>query len=253
MHQTRWTRRGAIAAGCLLLELVAAPAPARPCDPWPGEPDPLPTSSDADELRAQWAELRALELVRAAVAFETPDPAEAQRLLNRALCFDPGRESVHRELARLALVRVHRPDVVRGSPVGAGDTDAWATLDRAIVLQTSGPPERPAGATLARTDARLADLAAQVQAARFEVALETAARARRDVRGLPRQERLPRAVRLEVLTATAQLALGRDDDARASLERALEVDPGLELDPRVTSPKVLRALEGARLASRGEP
>jgi hypothetical protein len=252
MYTVRTCRHRALGA-LLWVALVAAPIQASPCEPWPGEPEPLPTTTDADPLRAQWAELRVLELVRAASAFEPRDPAQAQRLLNRVLCFDPGSDGAHRALARLSLVQVHRPEVVRGTPSDAVRLDAWASLDRAIVMNTRRSPQPRPDAAIARADARLETLAGQLKAARFDDALATAAEARRDVRSLPAGERPARTVRLEVMTATAQLALGRDEDARASFERALDADPALALDPGVTSPKVLRALEGARLAREGRP
>ena len=65
-------------------------------------------------------------------------------------------------------------------------------------------------------------------------------------------ERALRA-RLEVLAAIAQVALGDDAAARRSFGRALEAQPGLELDPGRTSPKVMRALEGARAAAEASP
>jgi hypothetical protein len=55
-----------------------------------------------------------------------------------------------------------------------------------------------------------------------------------------------RRVRLEVLSATASIALGRDEAAHRSFERALRADADLELDPASTSPKVVRHLEATR-------
>ena len=53
-------------------------------------------------------------------------------------------------------------------------------------------------------------------------------------------------VRLELLTATRELALGRQEDASLSLERALAVDRGLELDPVRSPPKLRRLLDEVR-------
>lgn len=58
-----------------------------------------------------------------------------------------------------------------------------------------------------------------------------------------------RRVRLELLSATAQLALGDERAARESLIRAIESQPDLVLDPEKTPPKVMRALELARRAA----
>ncbi len=52
-------------------------------------------------------------------------------------------------------------------------------------------------------------------------------------------------VRLELVTATAQVALGREALAREAFARALSNDPELSLDPRTTSPKVLRVFHAA--------
>ncbi len=46
-------------------------------------------------------------------------------------------------------------------------------------------------------------------------------------------------------SATAYLALGQNDAALESLERALIADPDLELDPALTSPKVLAVFRAA--------
>ncbi|MBW2493828.1 MAG: hypothetical protein JRE43_03675, partial [Deltaproteobacteria bacterium] len=58
-------------------------------------------------------------------------------------------------------------------------------------------------------------------------------------------------VRLEIASATAHVALGRTEAALESLERALIADPNLELDPALTSPKVLAVFRAAR--GRGSP
>ena len=42
------------------------------------------------------------------------------------------------------------------------------------------------------------------------------------------------------------MALGQTDAALESLERALITDPSLELDPALTSPKVLAVFRAAR-------
>ena len=60
-----------------------------------------------------------------------------------------------------------------------------------------------------------------------------------------------RRARADVVAATAQVALGRDDEARRSFERALAADPALRLDPATTSPKVRRAFDAARAAKGG--
>jgi LysM repeat protein len=52
--------------------------------------------------------------------------------------------------------------------------------------------------------------------------------------------------RLEVIRATVQSAFGNLDAAQASLERALEANPDLELDPASTPRKVIGLLETIR-------
>ncbi|MCZ6463772.1 MAG: hypothetical protein O7A09_05500 [Proteobacteria bacterium] len=53
-------------------------------------------------------------------------------------------------------------------------------------------------------------------------------------------------VRLEVLSATALIALGRTSDARVRLAHAVRANPELQLDEQTTSPKVIRALDSLR-------
>ena len=57
-------------------------------------------------------------------------------------------------------------------------------------------------------------------------------------------------MRLEVITATAQAASGRSDEARACLERVLALEPGFSFDPSTTSPKLVRLLDAARAGER---
>ena len=79
------------------------------------------------------------------------------------------------------------------------------------------------------------------------VVLHRADEARRLLESLPGDE-ASRALktRVEVLSATAQVALGDEDAARKSFTRALASDPELQLDPMITSPKVMQALNDAR-------
>jgi Tfp pilus assembly protein PilF len=55
-----------------------------------------------------------------------------------------------------------------------------------------------------------------------------------------------RRTQLEVLSATAQIALGHHDAARESFERALAADPDFELDARSTSPKIRSVFDTVR-------
>lgn len=89
-----------------------------------------------------------------------------------------------------------------------------------------------------------------MKGARFEAALHSAAEARSALEGVSATDGVKGLrVRVEVLAATAQVALGDDAAARASFARALAANPALRLDPMRTSPKVIRALEDARAGS----
>jgi LysM repeat protein len=107
-------------------------------------------------------------------------------------------------------------------------------------------------------DSEVAEIAALVErceaelhAARFEEALATAAEARARIDARKGTAVDPGRVQLEIASATAYVALGQNDAALESLERALVANPDLELDPALTSPKVLAIFRVARgLANR---
>ena len=65
----------------------------------------------------------------------------------------------------------------------------------------------------------------------------------------------PRRARLEVLAATAQVALERRTQALASMRRALQADPSLSLEESRTPPKIYALLREARRSrlSRSSP
>jgi len=116
----------------------------------------------------------------------------------------------------------------------------------------TGPTLRAAGKVGADdreaidTAALLDRCEAELRAAHFEQALASAneARDRFDAQNSAAND--PGYVRLEVASATAYVALGQNDAALESLERALIADPDLELDPALTSPKVLAVFRAAR-------
>jgi hypothetical protein len=244
-----------LALGPLLLAVPSALA--EPCAPWPGEPTPLPTPDDGDELRARWAALRAVELAQRARRLEATDPTEANLLWRHTLCIDPAHEAAPQGVARTSPVQVHRPPVVRAARTGSpAVTDPWQELDVPIRVPPLLPPPPPQDAARARAleeaEQRLAEAEGLVRAARFEAAVAGAAEVRTRLEGLADDDDLrERRVRLEVLAATAQIALGREDEARASFGRALAAQPDLELDPMKTSPKVIRVLDAARAAREG--
>jgi len=240
-------------AGAVAAWLLSGSAAAQaPCAPWPDEPKPLPTVLDNDATRARWATLRLRELSAAALALDPDDPARARSIWVHAACLAPGdTDLARRSLATLPAVTVHRPELLRGEVTLAGH-DPWRSLSAPVAVSVPQPPARaarppaaPPPPSTAAADALVAETAANVRAARFDAALSSAERARRELTTLPQKKRAPRTAQLEVLAATAELALGRDDAAHASLRRALDADPSLKLDPD-TSPKVRRALEAVR-------
>ena len=85
-----------------------------------------------------------------------------------------------------------------------------------------------------REIAEVGDLVAR---AHFRTALSLVSSTRELLDAAP--ARSAERARLELLAATAEVALGRRNAARASLARALEADPDLQLDPAETSPKLV--------------
>jgi hypothetical protein len=61
-----------------------------------------------------------------------------------------------------------------------------------------------------------------------------------------------RRARLELMTATAELALGRRSRAREALARARRAHPVMELDERTTSPKLVAIWRSIRSPNRSE-
>jgi LysM repeat protein len=119
-------------------------------------------------------------------------------------------------------------------PVGTGPT-----LRAEEKVNARGPETTDIAALLDRCDAEL-------RAARFERALASAGEARKRIDAQNDTGGDSLRVRLEIASATAHVALGQNDAALENLERALIADPGLELDPALTSPKVLAIFRVAR-------
>ena len=106
------------------------------------------------------------------------------------------------------------------------------------------------GRDLDTGDAVLMEVDSLVCLARFEDALAVAREGRRTFEALPRTARSERQrARLEVLAATAQIALGADASARRHFAWALELDPYLRLDTAETSPKVQAVFDDVRAKS----
>lgn len=265
-------RRGNATLPALAAVLVSLGAPplraaAEECAAWPGEPAPLPTQASPDAILSRWASLRAKELVAAAAA---APPAEARVLWQHVRCLDPNSAEAARALEQIHAVSVYRPEVVAvvarrneaAGPVAIPDLGAPIRVALAPVPErpAAPPPRTPAPAPAAappdwgRTDAALREAEASLRGADFERALKGAEGVRRDLQG---QASAPgageRRARAEVLAATAEVALGRDEAARRSFERALAANPRLELDPARTSPKVRRVFDAARAAQGAKP
>ncbi len=209
----------------LVVGLSTARAETVACAPWPGEPSPLPRIDDPDPFMARWAQLRAWELANVAYDLEASDPLGASETWEHVRCLDPSGR-----LSGLERERSRTPRVSDTPPVAAAP-------------ETRSLDWSPIDAKLGAAEALLRD-------ARFRQALRTAEQIRPKLASV---ENAPgaslRRTQLEVLSATAQIALGRRDAARECFERALAADPVLELDARSTSPKIRRVFD----AVRGEP
>ena len=207
--------------------LSTARAEREACAAWPGEPSPLPDIDHPDPFLARWARLRVEELGRAAFELEGIDPRAARESWEHIRCLDPSGE-----LARL--------DREGREPRTAELADTPPVSSRPALRAPDWSP----------IDAKLGAAEALVRRARFQQALKTAEQIRpklASVEGAPGASL--RRTQLEVLSATAQIALGRHDAALESFERALAANPELELDVRSTSPKIRRVFETVR----GEP
>jgi hypothetical protein len=96
-------------------------------------------------------------------------------------------------------------------------------------------------------DAQIAEAAAHLGQARFQAAADLSDLARARLLQLaaapPVRER---RVRVELLGATARLALGQDEEARSCVKRALQEDPALVVDPTLSPPKLQRLVNQER-------
>jgi LysM repeat protein len=153
-------------------------------------------------------------------------------------------------------------------PPGANRTVAKPTKPRPAV--SSPPPQSSSARRVAATpataprgaetvpatgprnslfavDRAIRDTAQRLRSAHFEETLDEARKARSLLTPLQSEPgAAERSARVEVLAAMAEIALGRDESARASFERALLADPGLTLAPGEVSPKILRLFEETR-------
>ncbi len=105
----------------------------------------------------------------------------------------------------------------------------------------SGPPRPGAPTRLDRAEALRAEAEQELRAARYEQVLVTVDRGLLLLDGtVPTPEVRRSQAALDVVGATAEVALGDATAAEARLARALRRQPDLELDPAATSPKVMR-------------
>jgi hypothetical protein len=146
----------------------------------------------------------------------------------RALCLDPqsaaARAGVERTRPQVIVTRASEiASDLRAPDAAPRLGDIEASLERAERLMRA---------------ARFGDARSELRRVRLRLdAVEDAS--------APRTAR----VRLEVLEATSFVAFGDEAAARSSFERALRVDPALELDPRSTPRKVRRVFDAVREAT----
>lgn len=247
------TRSGvacALLAGALLIVPAAASAD---CAAWPGEPDPLPAAAAMDPLEQRWAQLRRDELAGLARSLEMIDRLEAHRIWRHAACIAPADLELRAGVERTRPAVLHhvgiRPFAARDVALRrAALASAFAVLDRDALIPSSDQARAtPVEFDFEPVDRHIEIAGEWLAQARFRAAVDRAALARAKLARLePHPAVVRRRARIEMLTATAQIALGLQDDARASVERALRAEPDLELDPLLAPPKLRRLIESAR-------
>jgi LysM repeat protein len=129
----------------------------------------------------------------------------------------------------------------------------WVGTRLRIPIPVATDPALDAEETVDSEDSETGEIAAlldrceaELRAAHFERALARAGEARDRIEARNGTADNSGRVRLEIASATAYVALGQNDAALESLERALVANPDLELDPALTSPKVLAVFRVAR-------
>ena len=209
-------------AAATLLPVPGLTAEEPVCQPWPGELSPLPSTESGNAFEARWATLRASELERLAKALEANQPGLAQPLWTHVRCLDPRNANAEQraQALRPQIAFSPRPFVIRPKPAAVA-------------------AKRPAD--LGPIDRALSEAESELNQARFARAVELTEQTRRELEGRSDSPDLrERRARLEVIAATALVALGRSEDAGDSFARALRADPQLELDPSSTPPKIRR-------------
>ena len=263
----------AILGALLASGTPAAVAWAEPplCAPWAGELDPLPSVSDPDPLRAAWAEIRANQLVGAAWKLEPHSRVLANRVWRHASCLDPDRLEFVHALSRTAPVRWARPPILTANGGRASDGEertgpvsewSWDPGEPIRVVSARTAPSTPRNErplerfepSVLEEEDPIAAAEKALREARFELALEWVERGRKQLEAeRPTRDRASRRAQLEVLAATAEIALGQEDAARGSLGRALRAEPDLRLDPTRHSPKLVRLFDDVRAGGGPSP
>lgn len=112
------------------------------------------------------------------------------------------------------------------------------------VVDPAGQANTP---SLTSVDQELSEIETLVAEAHFHTALSVSKATRGLLVASPATDAVSlRRARLEVLAATAAVALGRDAEALVSMSDALRANPDLQLDTATTSPKVVAILDEAR-------
>ena len=115
-----------------------------------------------------------------------------------------------------------------------------AALWTALAALACAAPRASAEATApAELERRIAEVDALLAGAHFHTALALARSALDRLPAAAAPGEGPARARLELMAATAEVALGRREAARLSLERAARADPTLVFDPRELSPKLM--------------
>ena len=177
----------------------------------------------------------------------------------RHVSFRPGLRTLCRCMALVLAAALAGLGTLVGALTAAGPASAQTRVaaERAPGAEVQGEEGRPL--TRAERRARLlTDIDEQlgiaevgIDEARFGESREAAATARRWLTEMRWENDLTkRWVRLDRIEVTLLVAYGDMEAAHEAAVRAIGRDPGMRLDPRRTSPKLLKVYEAAR-AERG--
>jgi hypothetical protein len=129
----------------------------------------------------------------------------------------------------------------------AANARGSAEPDRPRSEALAGAEDAGARAGLAQVDQELAEIDRLLTTAHFHTALAVLGATRDLLDRFGGDPQLgARRARLEVMAATAEVALGQRTPARRSMARALRAAPDLSLDEHEASPKLLELLREAR-------